>query len=112
MSSPNGKMEIDRSPNHRSCVYIYQGLRFNINIVDYLTYFIVPATILLILCVPRGHTIHSPEKGRDAIDDETGTTTISAGVVGIEVARKVETSPATGRTEIERGVETGMEILA
>lgn len=80
--------------------------------LDHLTHLIVLATILLILYAPRGHTGHCLETEKDANDGEIGVMTTNVGVVETEVARKVETSLVTGRTEIEIGVGTGMEILA
>lgn len=85
---------------------------YAVPILVHLTHVIVLATILLILCVPRGHTDHYPETERGASDDEIGITTINVGVVETGVATKVGTDPATRLTEIETGVETEMEILA
>lgn len=99
MSSANGKMEIDKSPNHKSYAYHLPSLFFvQLELITRTA----RATILVILCEQEGRIVrpHATENETERTESpETATTMIDVGTVATEAARREET-----RTDLAKGL--------
>lgn len=99
MSSANGKMEIDKSPNHKSYAYHIPSLFFvQLELITRTA----RATILVILCEQEGRIVrpHATENETERTEShETATTTTDVGTVATEAARTEET-----RTDLAKGL--------
>jgi hypothetical protein len=106
MASPNGKMDIDKSPNHKSCVNRLLSSKFDTLMLSILGLVIT----LLTPFVPEDPTglFRGSEKGESGVETEVITMKKGKGVAVVTEAARERTGTETdlaSDTETERGTK-------